>query len=69
MTINLQDTDTPAASEPITVTDLLCGHLVGEGCDETCAYWRGVALGERPPTDTVALPWQLPGAAVRGEAA
>ena len=47
--------DWPAATAPLpgpptgpTVTDSLCGHLPGERHDQTCAYWRGVALGEYP---------------------
>ncbi|OKI47202.1 hypothetical protein [Micromonospora sp. CB01531] len=26
--------------------DPLCGHLPGHWCDDECAYWRGVVLGE-----------------------
>ncbi|WP_238432751.1 hypothetical protein [Micromonospora tarensis] len=30
----------------ITVPDLPCGHLPGDGCTVACDYWTGVAWGE-----------------------
>lgn len=36
-----------------TTGDPLCGHLPGEQCDDECAYWRMVALGELPDPDGV----------------
>jgi hypothetical protein len=41
----------PPAAPEMTVPDLLCGHLPGEGCDDECAYWRMVATGELPGPD------------------
>lgn len=50
------------AAAPVTVPDLLCGHLPGESCDDSCTYWRGVATGEYPPPEMpVTLPPHCPG--------
>lgn len=45
-----------ADAAPITVPDLLCGHLPEEVCDDSCAYWRGVAAGEYPPPEAYMEP-------------
>lgn len=47
-----------AATDPITVPDLGCGHLPGEPHDAACAYWRGVSDGTYapPPEMPVTLP-------------
>ncbi len=41
----------PVTGRGITVPDLLCGHLPGDVHDDSCDYWRGVALGEYPAPD------------------
>lgn len=34
-----------------TAKAYLCGHISGDQCDDECAYWRGVALGEYAAPD------------------
>lgn len=45
--------------DPIVVRDLGCGHLDGEGCNDECAYWRGVLTGDYPkpqePAEVIVL--------------
>lgn len=71
LTFDRADLDEPATTatagtgwagtgrDPIFVRDLGCGHLDGEGCDDECAYWRGVLTGDYPepemPAEVIVL--------------